>query len=121
MRKKEVLEQLAGMEDVVGILYSQVHQALDLKQKCGMQPHVHWLIKLNRQLRKSSFPVVLQKHHWIRLLVIPPGCTLKEALMRYIKYIKAKGKDWGQAGTPLIKENDLNPVIRKKLNLFLRK
>ena len=82
--------------------------------------HRHWLIKMSRQVRKSQFPVSIQNQCWLAVVTCSGGDTLKEAIEKYLNYIKGKGSPLVQRGVPLpqmIGPN--NPNKRTKNEIIL--
>jgi len=84
MSQESVLAELARMGLVVLLIVgSAPHQ-------CQSKPnlHRHWLIKMSRQVRKSQFPLNTQTQCWLAVVTRSGTDTLKEAIAKYLNYIK---------------------------------
>lgn len=101
MNQDLMLQELSKMgEVVVSIIGSQVHQC-----PSKPNPHRHWLVKMSRQMRKSQFPLMIKDNCYVAPLTPAGKDTIREAMAKYLNYIKGKGPHFIERGVPLMATN----------------
>ena len=86
-----VLMLMKQMKHLVSLVGSATHPCTT-----ATSPHQHWLIRL------TSFPLLIKQHCWVSPLTPTGEDTLREALAKYINYIKGKGLGHIEMGPPMI-------------------
>lgn len=81
---------------VVSILGSAPHACAN-----KLSPHRHWLVKMARQIRESQFPTEIKTRCWIQPITRTGRDTLRDALAKYVNYIKGKGSPLVERGPPI--------------------
>ena len=82
---------------VLSILGSAPHQCQDKPSL-----HRHWLLRMNKQIRKSQFPTRIKQECYVAPITPSGGNTLQTALAKYVNHIKGKGGPLIERGVPLL-------------------
>ena len=92
-----MLMLLKQMKHLVSLVGSATHLCTT-----ATSPHRHWLVKMSQQIRLTSFPLLVKQHCWVSPLTPTGEDTLREAIAKYINYIKGKGLGHIEMGPPMI-------------------
>ena len=88
-----MLKQMKHLQSLVG---SAQHACVNLTGQ-----HRHWLLKMTQQIRVTSFPLQICQNCWLAPIIASGGDTIKDALAKYLNYIKGKGLGHIELGPPI--------------------
>ena len=92
-----IIMLLKQMKHLKGAVGSAIHQCASVTN-----PHRHWLLRMSQQIRPTAFPLLIRQNCWLAPVTPSGEDTLKEAIAKYLNYIKGKGLGHIEMGEPIV-------------------